>query len=107
MAIIHGTKENFKAEVMQSEVPVLVDFFATWCGPCQMLGPILERIAAELETSGKAKIVKVDVDEEPELTHHFEVKSIPTMKLFVGGEVTTTTVGAKSEDEVWELLGGR
>lgn len=107
MAIIHGTKENFKAEVMQADVPVLVDFFATWCGPCQMLAPILDRIAADLEGTGKAKIVKVDVDEEPELAAHFGIKSIPTMKVFEGGEVTKTVVGGKAEDEVWELLGGR
>lgn len=107
MAILHLTKDNFKAEVGESAVPVLVDFFATWCGPCGMLGPVLDKVAKELEGTGKAKIGKVNVDEEPELTAHFGVKSIPTMMLFENGKVTQTTIGAKSEEEVWELVGGR
>lgn len=107
MAIIHGTKENFDSEVLQSKVPVLVDFFAQWCGPCQMLAPILDKVAAELEGSGKAKIVKIDVDTQPDLAAQFGIRSIPTLKIFAGGEVTRTVVGGRSEEEIWELLGGR
>lgn len=107
MAIIHGTTENFKTEVLQSDVPVLVDFFATWCGPCQMIGPILEKMAAELEGSRKGKIVKIDVDQQSDLAAQFGIRSIPTLKVFEGGEVTQTAIGAKSENELWDMLGGR
>ena len=74
------TKDNFKAEVLDSEVPVLVDFWATWCGPCQMLTPVLEELSAEV--AGSAKVGKINIDEEPELASQFEIMSVPTILLF-------------------------
>ena len=88
MAILHITKDNFKQEVLKSDVPVLVDFWATWCGPCRALGPVLEEISSEVST---VKIVKVNVDEQPELASQFRIMSIPTMILFKGGEAVSYT----------------
>ena len=105
MAVLKVTKENFQAEVLDASVPVLVDFFATWCGPCKMLSPILDGIAAKLETTGKAKICKVDVDDQQELAAQFGVMSIPTMIVFENGKPTKQAIGAKPEDEIWALLG--
>jgi thioredoxin 1 len=86
------TDANFEAEVLQSENPVLVDFWAEWCGPCKMVSPILEEIAAEHE--GKLTIVKLNVDENPDVTRRFGVMSIPTMALFVAGNEKKRIVGA-------------
>ncbi len=105
MAVLKVTKENFQAEVLDASVPVLVDFFATWCGPCKMLSPILDGIAAKLETTGKAKICKVDVDDQQELAAQFGVMSIPTMIVFENGKPTKQAVGTKPEDEILALLG--
>lgn len=91
MAEIVLTADNFEAEVIQSELPVLVDFWATWCGPCRMVGPVVAQIAEEYE--GKVKVGKVNVDEEAELAERFEVQSIPTLILFKGGEEAGRQVG--------------
>ena len=88
------TSENFEAEVMQSDVPVLTDFWAEWCMPCKMIAPALEEIATEY--SGKLKIAKVDVDSEPDLAQKFNVVSIPTLLLFKNGEIANQHVGAGS-----------
>lgn len=104
MAANKVTQENFQAEVLDAKVPVLVDFFATWCGPCKMVGPILDRMADELEKSGKAKICKVDVDDQPDLAKQYGVMSIPTLLVFQDGKVARQEIGAKSEDELWALL---
>ncbi|MBQ6823363.1 MAG: thioredoxin [Clostridia bacterium] len=101
MALKHLTSENFAAEVLQAEGTVLVDFFATWCGPCKMVGPILEELAAEVPDK---KIFKVDVDEEAALAMQFGVSSIPTMILFKNGQAVDKIVGARSKKGILEFL---
>lgn len=95
------TKDNFEAQVLQSEKPVLVDFWATWCGPCRMVGPILEEIAAERDD---VVIGKVNVDEEQELAMRFGVMSIPTMILFKGGEAVNRIVGAMPKESILKIF---
>lgn len=90
MAIII-TKDNYQKEVVESDIPVLLDFFATWCGPCKMLAPIIEELAGEYE--GKVKICKVDVDNDPELAVKFDIASIPTLVLIKNGEPVDKHVG--------------
>jgi thioredoxin 1 len=101
MAVIHLTKDNFKEEVLESNVPVLVDFWATWCGPCQMVGPVIEEIAGEVTD---AKICKVDVDANPELARDYRVMSIPTLMVFKNGEAVKREVGAKPKAEILDML---
>lgn len=98
MAILHITKENFENEVLQSKEPVLVDFWASWCGPCKALAPILEEVDAEL--AGTVKIAKINIDEEEELASQFRVMSIPTLLLFKNGEVVNKSVGLSPKEEV-------
>ena len=102
MAEIVLTQENFEAEVLQSELPGLVDFWATWCGPCRMLAPIIEELAQEKE--GVIKVGKVNVDEQPALAAQFGIVSIPTVMVFRGGEVTGTMVGYRPKADLEELL---
>jgi thioredoxin 1 len=87
------TDATFDTEVLGSDVPVIVDFWAEWCGPCKMVAPVLEEIAAENE--GKVVVVKLNTDENPEITRRYQVMSIPTMSVFSGGEVVKSIVGAK------------
>ena len=102
MAKITITNEKFEQEVLKSDIPVLVDFWAVWCGPCQMVGPILSEIAEENE--GKIKVGKVNVDEQPELARQFGIMSIPTMMVFKGGEKVNQLVGAVPKEEILKLL---
>ena len=88
---IHVSEDSFDIAVIKSPVPVLVDFWATWCGPCKMIAPILDEIAKEQE--GKVRIAKVDVDQNPALASRFNIRGIPTMILFQNGEVKETIVG--------------
>lgn len=101
MSVLHLTKDNFNEEVLGSKMPVLVDFWAAWCGPCQMIGPVIEEIAGEVTD---AKICKVDVDAEPELARKYKVLSIPTLMVFKDGELVRRESGAKSKEEILEML---
>jgi thioredoxin 1 len=92
MATVKVDNSNFQAEVLNSAEPVVVDFWAEWCGPCKMIGPSLEEISNEL--AGKVKVAKLNIDENPELAAQFGVRSIPTLAMFKGGEVADIKVGA-------------
>lgn len=89
---------TFEAEVVQAALPVIVDFWAPWCAPCRLVGPILEEIAAENE--GKVKVAKVNVDENPGLAQRFGIRGIPTIIMFKGGDQIDTTVGAPTKDHI-------
>ena len=102
MAILELTNANFEQEVLQSELPVLVDFWATWCGPCKMFGPIVEEFAQDNE--GKVKVGKVNVDDEPELARKYGIMSIPTAIFFKNGEIDEQMVGVQTLDTLEELL---
>ena len=102
MAELKITRENFENEVMKYNIPVLIEFWAPWCRPCQMMGPIIEQLAEEYE--GKAKVGKVNVDEEGELSQAFGVMSIPTIVLVKDGKVVKQAVGARPKTEVEAML---
>jgi|SRR5690554_5779769 thioredoxin 1 len=100
--VLNLTMDNFEDEVENSNLPVLVDFWAAWCGPCKMIAPIIDQLAEEFD--GKAKIAKVNVDENRELSMRFQVTSIPTLLLFKDGEVVNQLVGARPKAELVKLL---
>ena len=101
MSVIHINQKNFQSEVVQSDRPVLLDFWASWCGPCRMLSPVLDAIALERED---IKVCKVNVDEEPELASQFEIMSIPTVIVIENGEIRAKSLGAKPKDAILALL---
>ena len=103
MAEVILTKENFEAEVLKSDIPVVVDFWASWCGPCMMLSPVIAELAEEL--NGKVKVGKVNVDEQNELAMKYRVASIPTLLLFENGQVAKTSVGFMPKGEIKATLG--
>ncbi len=103
-AAMELTKENFQTEVIDSDVPVLVDFWATWCGPCRAVAPIIDELAAEYE--GKLKVGKVDVDAEQQLAGDFGVRSIPTLLIFNGGKLAEQLVGAVPKSQLVDKLQG-
>ena len=102
MAVVTITKENFEQEVLQSAKPVLLDFWASWCGPCRMLSPVVDEVAEERTD---VKVGKVNVDEQPELAGQFGVMSIPTLLVFEQGKLVRQAVGARSKAGVLDLLG--
>lgn len=96
------TTADFEKEVIASDIPVFVDFYAEWCGPCKMMAPIIEKLAEKYE--GKLKVGKCNIDEENELAVKYRIMSIPTMMIFIGGEVKETIVGAVSQNELEEKI---
>lgn len=97
MSLLHLTDESFKTEISEYEGVALVDFWAPWCGPCQMVGPVIEELATEFE--GKAKVGKVNVDEQQSLAEHFQIMSIPAVFVFKNGEVVDTLIGAMAKED--------
>lgn len=101
MSVLHITKENFNTEVVNSDRPVLLDFWATWCGPCRMVGPLVEEIAAE---HPEIKVGKINVDEQPELAAQFQIMSIPTLMVVKNGQITQRVVGARPKAQILALV---
>ena len=101
MALFHANEDNFKELVLDSTEPVLVDFWATWCGPCRMLAPILEELSGQ---HPELKIVKVDVDENRDLALQYGIESIPTLLVFKGGQMADRSVGLVSPQEILDLV---
>jgi len=101
-SVVHVTESNFEEEVVNSNVPVLVDFWAEWCGPCKMIAPILDEIAKEY--GEKLKICKIDVDSNPEIAPKFGIRGIPTLIMFKDGNAESTKVGAVSKSQLVEFV---
>lgn len=101
MAVLTITKENFDKEVLKSDKPVLLDFWASWCGPCRMVGPIVEEVAT---IATDKKVGKVNVDEQPELASQFQVMSIPTLVVIKDGKVVNTVVGSRPKEAILKML---
>ena len=101
MAVIHLSKDNFNEEVLESKAPVMVDFWATWCGPCQTMGPVVDELAQELTD---VKVGKVNVDEQMALAREYKVMSIPTFLVFKDGKVAERTLGVQEKSELEQLI---
>ena len=100
--VVHVGSDNWESEVLKSDIPVLVDMWAEWCGPCRAIAPALEQIAGEM--AGKLKVAKVNIDDHPELASQYGVRSIPTLLLIIGGEVRTQMVGAMSKSALLDKI---
>ena len=101
MKVMHINKDNFHKEVLDSDKPVLLDFFASWCGPCRMVGPILDEIAEERDD---IKVCKVDIDEQPELANRYRIMSVPTLIVLKDGNVIEQSVGAKPKHQILAMV---
>ena len=101
MKVLHINKDNFHKEVLNSDKPVLLDFFASWCGPCRMVAPILDEIAAERED---IKVCKVDIDEQPELASRYRVMSVPTLMVMKNGQIMEQSIGAKPKHQILAMV---
>jgi thioredoxin 1 len=101
MSVIHINKENFESEVLGSEKPVLLDFWASWCGPCRALGPVLDEIAEE---NSDIKVAKADVDENRELARKYRVMSVPTLLVIKNGETVSRSLGVQSKEKILSML---
>lgn len=101
MAALHISKDNFNNEVLNSDITVLIDFWAEWCGPCRMLLPIIEELAVEVTG---AKICKINVDEQPELAAQFKIMTIPTLVVMQNGKISSTSIGVKSKVAIADML---
>ena len=101
MKVLHIDKDNFHKEVLNSDKPVLLDFFASWCGPCRMVGPILDEIAQERED---IKVCKVDIDEQPELASRYRIMSVPTLMVLKNGNIVDQSIGAKPKHQILAMV---
>ncbi len=101
MKVLHINKDNFHNEVLNSDKPVLLDFFASWCGPCRMVGPILDEIAQERED---IKVCKVDIDEQPELASRYRIMSVPTLMVLKGGRIVDQSIGARPKHQILAMV---
>ncbi len=101
MALLKLTRDNFENEALNSEIPVLVDFYAEWCGPCRMLGPVIDEIAEEADSF---KVAKINIDEQPELATKYQVMSVPTLVVFKHGEVVNRITGVTSKQKIMDML---
>jgi len=102
MGTIAVTDETFQSEVLKSDIPVLVDFWAEWCAPCKAMGPALEAVSDEMD--GRVKIAKVDIDDAPDTPMRYHIRNVPTMMIFKGGEVVSTKMGAMTKSKLAEWL---
>ena len=100
--IVHATDASFEADALQADLPVLVDFWAAWCGPCKMIAPVLDELADEY--AGKLKVVKVDVDENRDAPAKYGVRGIPTLLIFKGGQLEATKVGALTKNQLVDFI---
>ena len=101
MKVLHINKDNFHKEVLNSDKPVLLDFFASWCGPCRMVGPVLDEIAEERED---IKVCKVNIDEQPELASRFRIMSVPTLMVLKDGNIVEQSIGAKPKHQILAMV---
>ena len=101
MKVLHINKDNFHNEVLNSDKPVLLDFFASWCGPCRMVGPILDEIAQERED---IKVCKVDIDEQPELASRYRIMSVPTLMVLKDGRIVDQSIGARPTHQILAMV---